>query len=74
MGAKLDTARDKLAKYMEAEDRVLNGQSYTISGRSLARADLAEIRNGLAYWQGKVDRLEATGHDGPTVRRIIPID
>lgn len=74
MAAKLDTARDMLAKYMKAEDLVLNGQSYTISGRSLTRADLAEIRDGVAYWQGKVDRLEATGHDGPTVRRIIPLD
>lgn len=74
MGAQLDTARDRLAKYMEAEDKVLAGQSYTISGRSLTRANLAEIRDGMAYWQGKVDRLEATGHAGPTVRRIIPID
>jgi len=70
--AKLEAAKDRLSKYVEAEDKILNGQSYTISGRSLTRADLAEVRKGILYWQGLVDRLTLTGRTGPVFRRIIP--
>lgn len=67
-------AQDRLALYYEAEAKVLAGQSYTIAGRSLTRANLTEIRTGISFWQGKVDRLAATGKTGPTFRRVIPID
>ena len=69
----LDFAKDRLALYFEAEAKVLGGQAYTIGGRSLTRAQLSEIRDGITFWRGQVDRLETTGHSGPTVRRIIPI-
>lgn len=66
-------AKDRLALYLEAEAKVLSGQSYTVGGRSLTRAQLSEIRDGISYWRGQVSRLDATGQTGPTVRRIIPI-
>lgn len=69
----LDFAKERLALYYEAEGKALSGQSYTIGGRSLTRAQLSEIRDGITYWQGQVDRLTATGRTGPVVRRIIPI-
>lgn len=37
----------RLRQYVEAEERVLQGQSYTIGNRSLTRADLAEIRKAI---------------------------
>lgn len=69
----LDFAKERLALYMEAESKVLGGQAYTIGGRSLTRAQLAEIRAGIKEWRGIVDRLETTGRTGPTIRRFIPI-
>lgn len=73
MPVTLEFAKDRVALYYEAEAKVLGGQSYTIGGRSLTRANLKEIRDGIAYWQGKVDILAATGSTGPSFRRIIPL-
>lgn len=38
---------DRLRKYLEAEQAVLSGQSYTIGNRALTRANLAEIRAAI---------------------------
>lgn len=38
---------DRLRMYVEAEKRVLCGQSYTIGNRQLTRANLATIRNAI---------------------------
>ena len=35
---------DRLRKYLEAEEAVLLGQSYTLRDRTLTRADLGTIR------------------------------
>lgn len=72
MPVTMDFAKERLAIYYEAEAKALNGQSYTIAGRSLTRANLKEIRDGISMWQGQVDRLTASGRTGPTFRRIIP--
>jgi hypothetical protein len=72
MATKLEIAQGMVAAYLEAEGKVLNGQSYTISGRSLTRANLAEIRKGYTFWSGQVDRLTVAGVTGPTMRTVIP--
>lgn len=38
---------ERLKMYLEAEKRVLCGQSYTIGNRQLTRANLAEIRKAI---------------------------
>lgn len=38
---------ERLKMYLEAERRVLCGQSYTIGNRQLTRANLAEIRKAI---------------------------
>ena len=68
-GITLAQAETRLAEYMAAEEAVLErGQSYSIHGRSLTRAELAEIREGISYWQTMVDRL---GRSGIRRRRIV---
>lgn len=37
----------RLKLYVEAEEKVLAGQSYTIGNRTLTRADLSEIRKAI---------------------------
>lgn len=39
-----DWKRERLKAYVEAERMILCGQSYTLEGRTLTRADLATVR------------------------------
>ena len=70
-GITLAQAQAKLDGYLAAEDAVLSGQSYSISGRQLTRADLKEIRAGISAWEQKVIRLTAQG--GIRVRGAVPL-
>jgi hypothetical protein len=58
-GITLAQAEEKLNQYLAAEEKVLSGQSYEIAGRSLRRADLSEIRQGIRDWDAKVQELSA---------------
>lgn len=40
----MSTARELLPLYVEAEKRILKGQSYEFAGRTWTGADLSEIR------------------------------
>lgn len=68
----LTFAKERLAAYYAAEEAALTGQSYTLGGRSLTRADLSAIRTGIQLWEGRVERLETTGRSGPRMRSVIP--
>lgn len=69
----LQFAKDRLALYYEAEAAVLSGQEYQIGGRTLKRADLAQIQQGIKTWENKVATLERPG-GGLRVRRFVPLD
>lgn len=58
-GITLVQAQSQLAAYIAAETAVLSGQEYEIAGRRMRRADLKAVRDGITYWQQKVDELEA---------------
>lgn len=60
-GITLADAEARLTAYMNAEEKVLQGQSYTIGSRQLTRANLQEIREGITYWNGKVQELSNGG-------------
>lgn len=66
-GITLAIAEARLALYLAAETKVLSSQSYELGDRKLTRADLKEIREGLAYWQSHVDRLNPS----PTTPRAV---
>ncbi|GGX33189.1 hypothetical protein GCM10007242_45370 [Pigmentiphaga litoralis] len=74
-GITLEIANQRLLEYLEAEARVLSGQSYTIETaggkRQLTRANLAEIAQGIAVWDARVKNLEANAN-GRT-RRVTMI-
>lgn len=70
IGITLATASARLDLYMKAEARVLDNQSYEIAGRKLTRADLAEIRQGIEYWSGWVDKLNPVQRTLPTPRAV----
>jgi len=60
-GITLAMAEAQLVAYMAAETAVLQGQSYNIgsgtSSRSLTRADLASIQEGIKTWNARVVEL-----------------
>lgn len=58
-GITLVQAETQLAAYLEAETKVLTGQSYDFNGRSLTRANLAEISKGIELWNRRVKNLSA---------------
>lgn len=69
-GITLAQAEAKLSTWMDAEDKVASGQSYSISGRSLTRADLGAIRETIDYWDRKVQDLT---RGGKRVRQVVPV-
>jgi hypothetical protein len=62
-------AQTQLDAYLEAELKVLSGQSYEIHGRRLTRANLEEIQNGIKLWS---DRLVALSSTRTRARTIVP--
>lgn len=71
---KLETYRNRLMLYYKAEEKVLEGQAYTIGTRSLTRANLKEIQNMIQELESKVHALETRGTTKRKIARIIPKD
>jgi len=60
-GITLTQAEAQLAVWLAASTAVASGQSYSIAGRSLTRANAAEIRKNIEFWDGKVNKLTRGG-------------
>ena len=75
-GITLETAKKHLDAWLEAELAVTNAQSYTIGSRTMTKANLAEIRKSIDYWNGKVIALENAQKRGGRNRayRVVPRD
>lgn len=56
-GITLADAESNLAAWLAASVAVASNQSYSIAGRTLTRANAAEIREMIDYWQGWVQKL-----------------
>lgn len=64
-------AEEQLTLWLAASTAVATGQSYTIGGRSLTRADAEQIRKNITYFQNLVQSLS---QGGMTVKTVIPRD
>ncbi|MFR6178556.1 MAG: DUF6148 family protein [Flavonifractor plautii] len=75
-GISLEIARKHLDAWLTAELEVTTHQSYTIGSRSLTKANLAEIRKQIEYWNDQVARLENIEKRGGRNRvfRAVPRD
>lgn len=76
MALSVTICQQHLDQYLAAELAVLGSQSYTIGGRSLTRANLAEIREGIKIWSDRLDaaNMAAANGSGMRMRRSIPHD
>lgn len=71
----LEKAREKLEMWLQAEEKVSTGQSYTVGSRNVTRANLAQIANRIAYWRNEVEKLEAAQNGrGSRFYRGVPRD
>lgn len=52
----MPTAQEMVDLYIDAEAKVLKGQSVEMGGRKLTRADLVQIREGRKEWERKLVR------------------
>ncbi len=68
-GITLIQAEAQLTAWLAASTAVAAGQSYAIAGRSLTRANAAEIRENIKFWNGMVKDLDSGGRQ---VRGITP--
>jgi hypothetical protein len=66
-GITLAQAEASLARWLAADEALATGQSYSISGRSLTRA---ETLKHIEYWEAKVQKLS---RGGLSVRGVTPI-
>lgn len=64
----------RLKLYYEAEEKILNSQSYTLGSRTLTRADLAAVQNMIRKLESEVSTLESRGTTKRRSARIIPLD
>lgn len=58
---KLETLKSRLALYLEAERKILSGQSYRVGNRELVRADLKEVRAIIEDLTAQIDSIEIPG-------------
>ena len=57
-------AETHLQAWLDADLAVSKGQSYSIGGRSLSRADAGLIADRINYWQGVVQNFEVREQGG----------
>lgn len=69
-GITLAQAESKLAEWMAADTAVASGQSYSIAGRSLTRANADEISKNIDKWDARVKSLS---RGGIRVRGATPV-
>lgn len=67
-GITLAQAESQLALWLAASEAISKSQSYSIAGRSLSRADLAEVNRSIDYWQGWINKLGAPSRGVSRVR------
>lgn len=70
----LEIKKNRLRLYYEAEEKVLNSQSYTLGSKTLTRADLTSIQNMIKKLEGEIASLEQYGTMKRRSVRIVPVD
>ena len=73
MATALETARQRLASYLEAETRILiAGQQGSVATRSRRDAELAEIRKAIKELQAEVEALEGAATGASSLITVVP--
>lgn len=70
-GYTLAQAQAQLDLWIAADAKVATSQSYSIAGRSLSRADAAEITNKIVYWNAQVKLLTNSASGRGRTRYVV---
>lgn len=76
MAFSVEQCISRLQMWLEAEEAIATGQSYTIDNRRLDRANLAQVRDQIKFWQKELANAQATANGRSRRRtiRIVPRD
>ncbi|WP_342471628.1 DUF6148 family protein [Metasolibacillus sp. FSL H7-0170] len=68
--------RERLQIWLAAEVAIASGQSYAIDNRRLERANLAQVREQIKFWQQELIKAEAAlaGRNRRRTIRVMPRD
>lgn len=64
----------RLKKYIEAEEAILSGQSYTIGNRTLTRANLATVERVIQELIAAGATVDGEETSGGGTKRIVLLD
>ena len=67
----IETCKEMINSYLEAEKAVLLGQSYKIGSREMTRADLTEIIKARQLWERNLTLAQNSGQRKQSVQVII---
>lgn len=76
MAFTVQEVRERLKMWLDAEAAIASGQSYSIDNRRIERANLAQVREQIKFWQKELVKAEAiaNGRGKRRVTRIVPRD
>lgn len=76
MAFTVQECRERLQMWLAAESAIANGQSYAIDNRRLERANLAQVREQIKFWQKELAKAESlsNGRSRRRTVRIVPRD
>lgn len=67
----VEFCRKMVREHENALSAVLNGQSYSINGRSLTRVDYDKIAKGLETWQSRLNAALAAQNSGVGIGNVV---
>lgn len=67
-GLTLQQAEEKLNGWLDADTKIMSGQTVKFNDRLITRADAVEVRNNIDYWQKKCIELENKEQGGRGAR------
>ncbi len=70
-GIDLTTAQTMLDTWLQASISIAAGQSVTLDGRTLTRANLRDVQAQIDYWEAKVKRLTTQANRAPLQRVVF---
>lgn len=72
---RLDILNERLRMYYEAERSILQGQSYSMEGLTLTRANLDTVRKTIADIESEIIRTQNRLNSSRSrLRVIVPVD
>lgn len=69
----LEVAQAHLNAWLAAELALSTSQSYTINGRSITRANIAEVMQQIRYWRKQLN-IASGLRSQSRLRRYVPTD